>query len=135
MLDRGKMGGSILITSFHLYFLKLHSYNYTLPPLIRRRNRGVIFLFIHPLHSFPRYFWGKSSARAGSLVRGRPWVCSVWPRVGIGSYQSGPVLALGLFGLAPGLSWVCSAWPKVTKICSVWPIPEFGSVRSEPACP
>ena len=58
------MGGSILITFFHLYFLKLHSYNYTLSPLIKRRNRGVIFLFIHSLHSLPRYFWGKSSARA-----------------------------------------------------------------------
>ena len=63
MFDRGTMGGSILITFFHLYFLRLHSYNYTLSPLIKRRNRGVIFLLIHSLHSLPRYFWGKSSAR------------------------------------------------------------------------
>ena len=63
MFDIVKSGGSILTNSFHLYFLKLHSCNYTLPPLIKRRNRGVIFLFLHSLHSSPRYFWGKSSAR------------------------------------------------------------------------
>ena len=55
MLDIGKVGGAILTTSFHLYFLKLHSCNYTLPPLIKRRNRGVIFLFEHSLLSFPRF--------------------------------------------------------------------------------
>ena len=59
MLDRGKMGGSILITSFHLYFLKLHSYNYTLPPLIRRRNRGVIFFIHTPFTLFSPLFLGK----------------------------------------------------------------------------
>ena len=50
MVDIGKGGGSILNTSLHLYFLKLHSCNDTLPPLIKRRNRGVIF-FIFTLFS------------------------------------------------------------------------------------
>ena len=56
MLDIGKVGRSILTTSFYLYFLKLHSSNYILSPLIKRRNRGVIFLFLYSLHSFPVIF-------------------------------------------------------------------------------
>ena len=43
MLEIGKVGGSHLNTFFHLYFLKLHYCNYTLPPLIKRTNRGVFF--------------------------------------------------------------------------------------------
>ena len=79
MFDIGKSRGSILPNSFHLYFLKLHSCNYTLPPLIKRRNRGVIFLFLHSLHSSPRYFWGKSSARAHS--RAFSWFGVHWLKV------------------------------------------------------
>ena len=40
MLNIVKAGGSSLTTSFHLYFLKLRSCKYTLPPLIKRRNKG-----------------------------------------------------------------------------------------------
>ena len=39
MIERGKIEGLILSTSSHFYFLKLHSCNYTLPPLIKRRNK------------------------------------------------------------------------------------------------
>ena len=56
-------GGSILTTSLDFYSLKLHSNNYTFPPLIKQRNRGVFFLLLDYLHSFPRYFRGKSSSR------------------------------------------------------------------------
>ena len=51
MLYKGKVGGSILTTSFGTFFFKkLHSLNYTLPRLIKRRNRGVIF-FIFTIFS------------------------------------------------------------------------------------
>ena len=44
------------IPSATFIFLKLRSYNYSLPALIKRRNRGVILFF---LHSFHRYLLGK----------------------------------------------------------------------------
>ena len=69
MSDLRKVWGSILTTTFHIYFLKLYSDNYTLPLLIERSNSGVIFFFVHSLHSFPRYFWGKSSAGDSDSVR------------------------------------------------------------------
>ena len=56
MLDVGKGGGSSLTTSFCLYFLKLHSCNYTLPPLIKRRNRGNLFIFYNLYILFPITF-------------------------------------------------------------------------------
>ena len=57
----------------------------------------------------------------------RPWVCPVWPSVGLGSVRSGPVtesfrsgsvLVLGLFDLAQVLSLfgLAQCWPWV---CSV----------------
>ena len=50
------MGGSTLASSFDFYFFKLHLYLHTLPPLIKQRNKCLIF-FSHSLHSFP-VFWG-----------------------------------------------------------------------------
>ena len=54
LFDRRKMGHreSILTTSFHFYVSKLHYHNYTLQPLIKRRNRGVVLLILHSFHSY-----------------------------------------------------------------------------------
>ena len=49
----------------------------------------------------------------------------------LGSVLSGPVLALGLFGLAQCWSWVCSVWPR-HWVFSVWPSVGLGSVQSGP---
>ena len=55
LFDRG-MRGSILTTSFH--FFKITAF-YTSPPLVKRRIRGCIFLFLQSLHSFSRCFGEK----------------------------------------------------------------------------
>ena len=52
-MDIGKVGGSILTSSLNLLFLNLPSCNYTLPPLVKRRNRGVIFCFYTLYTLFP----------------------------------------------------------------------------------
>ena len=70
-------GVSILTTSFHLFFktflkfiLKLHFYNYTLPSLIKRRNRGVVFLTL--LLSFARFLGDKPPPMLQVLFVFRP---------------------------------------------------------------
>ena len=65
MFERGKRGEQSSVPPSTLIFL--HSCNYTLPPLTKRRNRGVIFFCFYTLNTLFHVIFG-NNPRPGLLL-------------------------------------------------------------------
>ena len=87
MFDRGKMGDQSSLPPSTFSFLKLHSYFYTLPPLIKRRNRGVIFFYLYTLYTLSPLFFGKILGPGGNKQCSLGRFISIW-HLNLGSHRN-----------------------------------------------